>query len=112
MHAVGGTAPDVAVLVQAEPIGKAGRDLVENPARREPLAVVEHVEDADMLDGVGGELAAALGDVEQAFVGRKGEAVRTLEIVGHDLQAAVLRVETVEHRRQLRRPACRLRNRC
>jgi hypothetical protein len=29
MHAIGGTAPDVSVLVQAEPVGKAARDLVK-----------------------------------------------------------------------------------
>ncbi len=103
MHAVGGAAPEASVLVEAEPVGKAGCDLVKDSAPRELLAVVENVEDADVLHRVGRELAPAFGHVEQALVGREGKAVRPLEVVGHHLQAAVLRVETVENGRQLRR---------
>src|SRR6185437_9595725 len=103
MHAVGGAAPDVSVLVEAKSVGEAGRDLVKDPSCSEPLAAVENIKDADMLHRVGHELTAALGDVEQTFVGREGKTVRPLEIVGHDLQAAILRIETVQHRRLLRR---------
>ena len=76
---------------------------MEHAAVREARALVHDVEHADMLHRMGHELPAAFGDVEQSFIGREGEPVRSLEIIGGDRERPVARIETVERRRQFRR---------
>jgi len=56
---------------------------MKDAPRRQPVAIVENLEDADVTHRVGRELAPTLRHVEQALVRRKGKAVRPLEVVGH-----------------------------
>ena len=112
MHAIAGAAPDVAVLVEPEAIGDAGRDRVKHPARRQTRAIVEHIEHADMAHRFRIELTAAFSDIEQALIGREGKAVRAGEIVGDQRQIAVARIEAIQRSAATRALACRLRNRC
>ncbi|GJE46312.1 hypothetical protein AEGHOMDF_5515 [Methylobacterium soli] len=99
MHPVGGARPQIPVLVAAKAVGEARRDRVEDAAVSQTLLL--HGEDPDVLHRIGHELQAALGDVEERFVGREAEAVRSREIVGHDREGAVARIEPVDRGGQL-----------
>jgi len=60
-----------------------------------------YVEATDVLARLGIKLIAALGDVEQALVGRECKAVRPLEVIRSDGEIACGGIQTIERRRQL-----------
>ena len=111
VHPVGGAAPEIAVLVDTEPVAVARLDLVEDVAAGEPPAVRGEREDADILFRIRFRLVAGLGDVEQALVWREGEPVRPVEIAGDDAHLAAQRVEPIDRRRLARRSGGRPRSR-
>lgn len=79
MNAIGGARPDIAVLVQAKPVAIPRLDLVEDIAAVEAAVGVD-VEGPDVLAGIVRGLVAGFRYVESAFVRRKRQAVRPVEI--------------------------------
>src|SRR5215831_12928438 len=102
MHAVACTAPEVAVLVDTQPITVARFDLVKDLAARKPGAVRRQLAHPDVLARILPCLVARLRDIEPPLVRREGETVGPVEVVGHQRDLAAVRGIPVESGRLFR----------
>ena len=92
-------APDIALDVGPHPVGEAGREILgeDTPAMQPPALNVEH---PDMRGPAMRD--AAIDDIEQRLVGRKGEAVRADEVVGDNGGLPARGIEPIHMPRQFR----------
>src|SRR5271170_5517345 len=102
MDTVGRATPDVAVLVDAHAVAVARFNLVKNIAAGERGLIGPDIEDANVLARTVAGLVASLSYEEPALVGRKGEPIRSVEIVRHNPNVAAFGVEAVDCRRLFR----------
>src|SRR5271170_2669707 len=91
---VAGARPDVALDIDSESVGNAGRNFREHAAVAQ--LVVRDVEGADVVGPVRVRPEAGIRDVKQPFVGREGESIRTPEVVCDDAQRAVPGVTAID----------------
>ena len=87
VDAVAGARPDAPVLIEPEPVRPTDREVDEHAAVREAAVVVD-VEHTDVA-------AWRVGDEQAAFVGGEREPVRAFEVVGHEDDMAIGRVDAV-----------------
>src|SRR5262245_17083723 len=95
LDAVVGAGPQVAGHVHAETIGNSGLDVAEHAAVGEALAV-DHIEGADVAARIVVVRCRGIRDVEDLLVGREGKPVRLQEIVHHDRDLAVRRIDAID----------------
>src|SRR5271170_3546254 len=90
-----GASPDVAFDVDAEAIRDPRGNFREHPAVAQ-RAVRADGESSDMVRRVRVGPEAGVGDVERRLVGRKGQAVRAMEVVDDDLQTGVAGIKSID----------------
>src|SRR5665213_2669962 len=101
MYAIGGTRPQVAILINAQSIRIPRFYLVKDLAALQ-RSVRANVKGADVLFGSVARLIAGFGDIKSRLIRREGKPVGTVEVICRDTDRAAFRIEAVERGRLLR----------
>jgi hypothetical protein len=68
MDPISRTAPQIAILVKPETVGKTRLDFMKDTAVGKLPSIFQNIEDANVLDGISVKLNAALGNIEPLLV--------------------------------------------
>ena len=99
MHAITGTAPEVAVLIDLKAIGPAHADFVEELPLLEGVPIGCELVANDELLGLIDVMGTGFSNVEPAFIGRKSQTIGPSEIPDYRLEISSLGIEAIERRR-------------
>src|SRR5262249_20865053 len=98
MDSVACARPDIPVFVHAETVRKAWLDLVKYVSALERRAILSYLENSNILFWIIIVRGTCFCDIEQVFIRRECQTIRTIEIIRNNADFAAFRFEPINSR--------------